>query len=78
MSKKKKLEIPDLDKVREIFINPDVSHDVKISFQWPDVDKIRSILVEKHNFSENRVMPYVEKLNNFMEKGTQSSLDSFF
>ncbi len=76
--KEKKLEIPDLDKVREIFINPDVSHDVKISFQWPDIDKIRSILVEKHNFSENRVMPYVEKLNNFMEKGTQSSLDSFF
>ena len=76
--REKKLEIPDLDMVREIFLNPDVVHDPKVSFSMPDDDKIISILVEKHNFSENRVRPYIEKLKLFMEKGTQSSLDSFF
>ena len=76
--KEKNLDVPDLDAIREIFLKPEVIHEPKIAFRMPDNEKIMSILVEKHNFSVNRVSPYIEKLKQFMEKGTQSSLDSYF
>ena len=76
--KEKNFEIPELEKVREIFTKPQADHDVKIKFASPDREKIIDFLCGKHNFSSTRVEPYIEKLTKSLEKGNQFNLDSFF
>ncbi len=76
--KEKNFEIPELEKVREIFTRPQADHDVKIKFASPDREKIIDFLCGKHNFSSTRVEPYIEKLTKSLEKGNQFNLDSFF
>ena len=76
--KEKNFEIPELEKVREIFTRPQADHDVKIKFASPDREKIIDFLCGKHNFSSTRVEPYIEKLAKSLEKGNQFNLDSFF
>ncbi len=50
--------------------------DTDYSFSDPDTDKIREILIEKHEFSEDRVNSGIEKLEKSLES-RQSGLDSF-
>jgi flap endonuclease-1 len=76
--KEKNFEIPELEKVREIFTKPQADHDVKIKFGSPDREKIIDFLCGKHSFSSTRVEPYIEKLTKSLEKGNQFNLDSFF
>ena len=76
--KEKNFEIPELEKVREIFTRPQADHDVKIKFASPDREKIIDFLCGKHSFSSTRVEPYIEKLTKSLEKGNQFNLDSFF
>ncbi len=76
--KEKNMEIPELEKIREIFKNPDVSQENDIKFGKPDREKILDFLCGKHSFSPTRVEPYIEKLQASLEKGNQFSLDSFF
>jgi len=65
--------------VEKIFLEPDVSDDYEIRFSEPDREKVMEILVEKHDFSPERV----EKALKSMEKaapagGAQTSLDAWF
>lgn len=62
-------------KIKDFLLNPPVS-DESYSFGDIDKEKIRSILVEKHEFSEDRIESYLKEL----EKGLssrQSGLSSF-
>ncbi|MBC5793003.1 MAG: flap endonuclease-1 [Nanohaloarchaea archaeon] len=61
--------------IRDFFIEPPVK-EADYSFGEPDPDKIKEILVEKHEFSEDRVESGVEKLEKAMES-RQSGLGSF-
>lgn len=76
--KEKAYSIPEYEAVRKLFLVPDVTDDFKLEFREPDPEKIKSLLCAKHNFSENRVEPYIQKLKEAFGKGRQSSLDSFF
>lgn len=76
--KEKGFEIPEMDKVKEIFMQPQASHDITIKFGVPDREKIIDFLCGKHNFSPTRVEPYIEKLSKSLERGNQFNLDSFF
>ena len=76
--REKNYRIPMYEEVRKIFLEPEVTEDFNISFTEPDEEKIYSFLCGRHNFSENRVKPYVEKLKVSLQRGNQSSLDSFF
>ncbi|MGP6206977.1 flap endonuclease-1 [Cuniculiplasma sp. SKW3] len=76
--REKGFEIPELDKVKEIFIKPEANHDISIKFGTPDREKIIDFLCVKHNFSPTRVEPYIEKLSKSLERGNQFNLDSFF
>lgn len=61
--------------IREIFdffLNPEVEEKYEIKFEKPDPEKIKKILCDEHNFSEERVSKYIEKLER--GKHTQRSL----
>lgn len=59
----------------ELFLDPPVV-DPEYSFGQPDADKIRDILVDRHDFSEDRVNSGVDKLESALES-RQSGLGSF-
>jgi flap endonuclease-1 len=65
----------DPETIIEFFKNPPVE-DPEFEFVQPDTDKIRQIMIEEHEFSENRINPAIEKLVTAMES-RQSGLDSF-
>ena len=69
----------DLNQLRNIFLKPNVTSDYKIEFKPPNPEKITEILVEKHDFSKERIQKVIDKLIKFNEQGnTQSKLDSWF
>jgi flap endonuclease-1 len=76
--KEKEYIIPQYQEVREIFLKPEITDNFDTGFNMPDKEKILSLLCGKHNFTDNRVEPYLEKLQMAMEKSNQSSLDAFF
>lgn len=65
----------DPETILDFFLDPPVE-DVEYESGEPDVDRIRQLLVEEHDFSENRVNSGIEKLENAMES-RQSGLESF-
>ena len=60
--------------VFEIFKKPNVSKKEKIVFPKLDEEKIKEILVERHDFSEDRVEKQLEKLNVIKNKSSQRTL----
>lgn len=74
--------LPEEDKfnwkdIFELFKKPDVI-DVEFEFPKIDEDKIREVLVERHEFSEDRVEKQLEKLRALKEKAKQKGLDKWF
>lgn len=67
----------DWKEIFNLFKKADVK-DVKIEFPKINPEKIKKILVEKHNFSEDRVDKQLEKLNLIKEKNKQKGLNKWF
>lgn len=67
----------DWQEIFHLFHKPDVL-DFDINFPKLDEDKIREILVERHNFSEERVNTQIERLRNSVEKNKQKNLNKWF
>lgn len=65
----------DPETIRDFFMNPPVK-DTDYSFSEPDRQRIMEILVDKHDFSEERVSSGVDKLEKALES-RQPGLDSF-
>ena len=59
--------------VFEIFKKPNVSRE-KVNFPKLDPDKIKELLVERHEFSMERVQNQLDKLNEIKEQGKQKTL----
>jgi flap endonuclease-1 len=75
-------ELPDEDRFdwKEIFYlfhKPEIL-DKEIKFPGFNPDKIREILIEKHNFSPERVEKQIERLTKINEKKKQAGLDKWF
>ncbi|HID71251.1 MAG TPA: flap endonuclease-1 [Thermoplasmata archaeon] len=49
------VDIPQLEELRNIFLNPRVHDDYKLKWEKPDLDALKEFLCEKHNFSKERV-----------------------
>jgi len=65
--------------LRNIFLKPNVTTNYKIEFKKPNPEKITEILVEKNDFSKQRIQNSINKLIKFSEtKNTQSKLDNWF
>jgi len=72
------LSLPEEDRfnwkeIFQLFHRPDV-HDFDFKFNKVDEEKIRDILVERHDFSKERVEKQLEKLRNIKEKQQQKGL----
>ncbi len=68
-----------VNKIRKIFLEPEVKKEYsKLSWSKVQYDKIEELLVEKHNFSKQRVENALERLKKMDSSSTQTSLDKFF
>ena len=67
----------DWQEIFQLFHKPDVV-DVDFEFGEVDEEKIKEILVEEHEFSNDRVEKQLEKLRDFEEKKKQKGLDKWF
>ena len=66
----------DLDEVRQIFLNHNVSTDYEIKWEKPKKDKLIEFMCYEHGFSEERVNKASDKLKNL--SSSQGSLDAWF
>jgi len=61
----------------QLFHKPNVK-DEEFIFKKVDEEKIKEILVERHNFSLERIEKQLERLREFNEKSKQKGLDKWF
>lgn len=67
----------DWKEIFELFRRPNVS-DSEIDFGRINEERIRDILIERHNFSEERINKQIEKLKEIKEKLKQKNLGKWF
>jgi len=65
-------------KIKEFFLNPPVADQYSTELSTPDERKIVELLVEEHDFSRERVVKALERLNKARGKIKTTSLDAFF
>ena len=66
-------------KVVEIFLNPSITDDYKVSWNKPDEDRVREFLIERHQFSPERVNNALERaLKAYTNLFKQTTLESWF
>lgn len=68
----------DIDEIFDWFMNPKVTDDYDIRSRDPNKEKILSILVDKHEFSEERVLNAYERFVKSLKAGAQVSLSRWF
>jgi len=69
------LSIDELQEIRELFLNPEVTDDYKLDFRDPDYDGIVKFLCDEHDFSEERVNKALKELK---EALSIKGLDQWF
>jgi len=67
----------DWQEIFELFHKPAVV-DADFEFRKIDEEKIKDILVNRHDFSEERVNKQIDRLRDIVEKSTQKGLDKWF
>ena len=68
-----------VDEIKELFLKPRTTSDFSLEWNKPDVAGLLGFLCAEHNFSQQRVMSAVEKMQKGMEqKGEKTTLDRFF
>jgi flap endonuclease-1 len=70
-------EIPDLDIIKDFFMNPPVTKDYGLNWKKPKTDSVLELLCDEHDFSRERVSKALEKLE-ASSGGGQKTLDSWF
>lgn len=70
--------IDKLEEIEELFLNPPHEEWESVGTLTPDAEAIREILCGRHEFSRERVDPYIETLRKASLRSSQSSLDRYF
>ncbi len=73
----KDIEIPNLEELRNIFLEPTVTDNYEISFGSADIKKAEEFLVEERDFSKERVVPHLKDIAKEM-KTHQKNLSDWF
>ena len=69
----------DLDELRELFLKHDATKDYELKWGGIKKDEIIKILVDEHDFSEERIEKTIEELNEKLnQKASQARLDNWF
>ncbi len=66
------------NEVFDLFKNIPVNENYKLEWKVPDEDRIMKLLVEEHDFSEERVKAQIEGLMESKKKASQKGLGEFF
>ena len=76
----KNVEFPHpVEEIKELFVHPRTTADFSLEWNKPDVAGLIGFLCGKHNFSQQRVMSAVDKMQKGAEQKVQkSTLDRFF
>ena len=67
----------DAHKIYNFFLKPPVYEKYKIEWEQPDKDKLIKLMVEEHDFSQERVENAVNRLTEAKREGTQSRLEDW-
>jgi len=69
-----------MEELEEFFEDPPVIEINKEEIKFGEVneEKIRKILIDEHDFSEDRVNKAIEELKSAYKKGNQKNILSFF
>jgi len=70
-------EIENADAIRDIFLHPNVTDDYDLEWRDPDVEGAIRMLVEEHDFTEERVRTALEKVVEVRKKAGQRNLDQW-
>ncbi|MBD3405909.1 MAG: flap endonuclease-1 [Candidatus Lokiarchaeota archaeon] len=77
----KEIDFP-YEEIRNIFLNPPTADISEPEWTNPNYERIKELLVEQHDFSENRINSSLERLRDaqqeLADKASQSSLTDFF
>jgi len=67
------------DRIREIFLHPEVTDSYEVKWGWPDVEGIIRFLCDERDFSEDRVRKALDKMVAAMKKlRGRTTLDAWF
>jgi len=72
-----KMEIKNLQEIKNLFLYPDVTPEYELKWKKPDSKAIMKFLCDNHDFSEVRVSKAVERLIQASDEG-QKTLDKWF
>ncbi len=61
-------------KIFDFFINPPVSNEFEIEMKEPDKEKLFKLMVDEHDFSEERINKQIDKYFEVRKSGTQKGL----
>ena len=68
-----------VEEIKELFLKPRTTSNYTLEWKKPDVAGLLGFLCAEHNFSQQRVMSAIEKMQKGMEqKGEKTTLDRFF
>ncbi|WP_406655768.1 flap endonuclease-1 [Methanolobus sp. ZRKC2] len=73
----KEMDIPGLESTKDFFTNPPVSDDYELKWSKPINEDVIEFLCEEHDFSNDRVVKALERLET-SSGGGQSTLDKWF
>ncbi|MBI4009948.1 MAG: flap endonuclease-1 [Candidatus Aenigmarchaeota archaeon] len=68
----------DIERVYNFFLNPPYTDQYKLRMNEPNADELIEFMVDKHDFSRERIEKAVEKLATFYSKDKQVSLKGWF
>jgi len=68
----------DWQNIFELFKKPDVTDNYEIKFSNANIEELSNILVDKHDFSEERIRSAFDKLEKIKEQQKQSDLKKWF
>jgi flap endonuclease-1 len=68
----------DPEKIYNFFLKPPVSDEYDIEWKNPDKQEILRLMIEDHDFSEERIQKAVDRLLEIRKTGTQVSLGEWF
>jgi flap endonuclease-1 len=75
--KEKGIEIPNLERLREVFLKPEVTDDYRIEFAKCEPEAVIALLCGEHGFSEQRVKAALERIKETEAKSKQRTLEMF-
>jgi len=61
-----------------LLFNMPIIKNYRLTWKAPDTDKIIKLLVDKHEFNEERVQKNIDRILNIKKSSEQGSLTKFF